>query len=143
MVQISSLLSSHCGKTIEQAINARPLVIAFRGHALDKVMRQHRVSKSDLNGALRKSGIWNISQIEVVIIEPTGDFTIYQRCQKPAGIEPEVLLEVPAYRRLVEHFDHDKMDDLKPGSKHNGQQGSTEEIKAAQETANDIAAQQA
>ncbi|ORX38233.1 hypothetical protein BD324DRAFT_620100 [Kockovaella imperatae] len=102
---ILSYMSSNYGSILEHAINAPPLVIAFRGRALDKVMAHHRVSKSDLNGALRRFGIWNISQIEAVIIEPTGEFTIYKQNDCPEGVNPEVLMDVPGYRRLVEHFD--------------------------------------
>lgn len=100
----SSQLSSRYGAIIEHALNAPPLVIAFRGKPLTKVMRHHRISTSDLNSAMRKAGIWNISQVECVIIEPTGDFAIYKRGDKPEGMEPEVLMDVPGYKRLVEHF---------------------------------------
>ena len=102
---LSSQLSSNYGDVLERAINAPPLVIAFRGRALDKVMHHHRVSRSDLNASMRKFGIWNISQVEAVIIEPTGDFSVYKQDDCPDGVVPEVLMAVPGYRRLVEHFD--------------------------------------
>lgn len=63
-----SLCSSNMGATFERIVASPPLVIAFRGHQLDKVMRQHRISKTDLNSALRKYGIWNIKEVECVII---------------------------------------------------------------------------
>jgi uncharacterized membrane protein YcaP (DUF421 family) len=56
------------GAMFERIVASPPLVIAFRGHQLDKVMRQHRISKTDLNSALRKYGIWNIKEVECVII---------------------------------------------------------------------------
>lgn len=113
----SSQMSSHYGLTLERALNSPPLVIAFRGKALRDVMRKHRISQTDLNSALRRENIWNIRQVEAVIIEPTGMFSIYKRDTKPDGLEPEVLMDVPGYRRLVEHFDQDE------GGRGGGQEG--------------------
>ena len=64
----SSLCSSNMGDHFERLIQSPPLVIAFRGKSLDKVMRQHRISRTDLNSALRKYQIWNIKEVECVII---------------------------------------------------------------------------
>jgi hypothetical protein len=68
-------------------------------------MRKHRISTTDLNGALRQRNIWHISEVEAVIIESTGNFSIYKRADMPTDIEPQVLLDVPGYRKLAEHFD--------------------------------------
>lgn len=56
------------GTFIERTIASPPLVIAFRGQALTKVMKIHRISTTDLNSALRKENIWHIKEIECVII---------------------------------------------------------------------------
>jgi uncharacterized membrane protein YcaP (DUF421 family) len=56
------------GNFLEHAIQSPPLVIAFRGQALTKVMKIHRISTTDLNSALRKEKIWNIKEVECVII---------------------------------------------------------------------------
>jgi uncharacterized membrane protein YcaP (DUF421 family) len=126
-------MSSHYGPTVEWCLNSPPLIIAFRGNSLDQVMRKHRISTSDLNGALRKKSIWHISEVEAVIIESTGNFSIYKRCDMREDIEPQVLLDIPGYRRLVEHFDQeqDKNADNERNGKNQDQQ--------AEETANDIA----
>lgn len=109
-------------------------------------MRNHRVSRTDLNGALRRANVWHISEIEAVIIEPTGSFSIYKRADRPDGVEPEVLLDVPGYRRLVEHFDEKKKEsvvNLVPGEKRNGKLGTDREVERARDAANDIAASEA
>ncbi len=41
------------------------LVVVFRGQMLEDVMRKHRISKNDLNGALRSAQVWNICEVEV------------------------------------------------------------------------------
>lgn len=65
-------------------------------------MRKHRVSHSDLNGALRKARIWSLRQVEAVIIEPTGDFSIFKTDDLPDGVSPDVLMDVPGYKKLYE-----------------------------------------
>lgn len=139
----------------EHAFNSPPLVIAFRGRALSKVMRKHRISQTDLNGALRREGIWHIKEVEAVIIEPTGSFSIYKRCNRPKDCDPEVLLDVPGYKRLVEHFDkedssseksekYDKtLTSLNPPIRKDGKLGTDQEVKKGREEANEIAAEEA
>ena len=68
-------------------------------------MRHHRISTSDLNLSLRAKGIWDIEDVEAVIIEPTGAFSIYKTCDRPEGAKAGVLMDVPAYRRLVDRFE--------------------------------------
>jgi len=141
------MMSTRLGERFEHAFNSPPLVIAFRGRALNKVMRQHRISKTDLNGAMRREGIWNIREVEAVIIEPTGTFSIYKRCDRPKDCDPEVLLDVPGYKSLVDHFDKDGSENdlhsLNPGMKKNGKGASDEEISKGREEANEIAADEA
>jgi uncharacterized membrane protein YcaP (DUF421 family) len=102
-------------------------------------MRRHRISTTDLNGALRQRNIWHISEVEAVIIESTGNFSIYKRSEMPKDMEPQVLLDVPGYQKLVEHFD---MEGKRSGAgKGQGQgQGTREE---QERSANEIAAKEA
>lgn len=79
-----------------------PLIIAFRGEALTKVMEKHRISEGDLYSALRQSQIWSINDVEVVAIEPTGKYTIYKRSQYPKEGDPDVILNIPGYKKLRE-----------------------------------------
>jgi len=104
-------------------------------------MRKHRISTSDLNGALRRRNIWHISEVEAVIIESTGSFSIYKRSEFPKDVEPQVLLDVPGYQKLVEHFENEN--DNRPGPGETGKgsgQGTTEHD---ERSANEIAAEEA
>lgn len=60
---------------------------------------------SDLNLSLRSKGIWDITFVEAVIIEPTGAFSIYRTRDRPENASAGVLMDVPAYRKLVERFE--------------------------------------
>jgi len=104
-------------------------------------MRKHRISTSDLNGALRRRNIWHISEVEAVIIESTGSFSIYKRSEFPKDVEPQVLLDVPGYQKLVEHFENENDNRSGPGEIGKGSgQGTTEHD---ERSANEIAAEEA
>lgn len=49
-----------------------PMVVAFRGHLLEGIMKKHRITEIDLYGSLRSAGIFNICEVEVVVV---GEFT--------------------------------------------------------------------
>ena len=69
-----------------------------------------------------------------MIIEPTGNFSVDKQADRPVDTDPEVVMDVLGYRRLVEHFDKGKeAKDLKTG----GGKGN------AVDTANKLAAQAA
>lgn len=100
-------------------------------------MRRHRISTTDLNGALRQRNIWHISEVEAVIIESTGNFSIYKRIDMPKDMEPQVLLDVPGYQKLVEHFDQEA--EASRSQKHDTQHSREEQERSA----NEIAAEEA
>ncbi|KAL8292491.1 hypothetical protein RQP46_001103 [Phenoliferia psychrophenolica] len=80
-----------------------PLIIVFRGEELSHVMRRNRISRKDLNAALRTAKVWNVSECEAVIIEPTGKWSVYLMANFPKDCEPDVLYDVPGYRAMCDN----------------------------------------
>jgi uncharacterized membrane protein YcaP (DUF421 family) len=107
---------THTGPRIERIFSSPPLLIAFQGHALKHVMRKHRISNGDLNGCLRAKAVWSIKDVEAVIIEANGLFSIYLIEDKPRGTELDVLMNVPAYRNLIERQRSDQEKQITGGS---------------------------
>lgn len=103
-------------------------------------MRKHRISTSDLNGALRQKNIWHISEVEAVIIESTGTFSIYKRSEFPKDVEPQVLLAVPGYQKLAEHFEQENNEGQGSHKEEGPGQGT---LSHEEESANAIAADEA
>lgn len=100
---ITSRLASSFKERLSWMLQGPPLVLVFRGEMLTKVMRNHRISTTDVRGALRSHGILNVSQVECVMIEANGAFSVFTRqTLRDTGVEPEVLMAVPAYRKLCE-----------------------------------------
>lgn len=100
---ITSWMASRFSGRLSWVFQSPPLVIAFRGAMLTKVMKKHRISSMDVNAALRQRGILNICQVECGIIEPNGTISIFTtKSLGDAEVEPDVLMAVPGYRVLCE-----------------------------------------
>ena len=100
---ITSTLASRFSGRCSWIFQSPPLVIAFRGMMLTKVMKNHRISRTDVNAALRQQGVLNICQVECAIIEPNGTISVFTAKElEDAKVEPDVLMAVPAYKALCE-----------------------------------------
>lgn len=100
---IISHITSHYKQRFEWIFSAPPLVVAFRGEFLRKTMAKHRISESDIYGALRQKGLLHIKQVEVVIIEANGAFSIFEmEAVKECKWGCSALMKVPAYKALYE-----------------------------------------
>ncbi|CAD0107919.1 unnamed protein product [Aureobasidium uvarum] len=83
-------------------LTSPPIMIAFRGKLLTKVMVRHRICLGDFYTSLRQKNILDVSEIECVFIEANGSFSIYTRKQVGNCKEVDVLLQVPSYKALCE-----------------------------------------
>jgi len=79
----TSYLCAHFPTHIGPLLSPKPLPLAFRGRMLTKAMMAHRVSVTDLYGALRTRGVWHLCEVELVVIEPNGMFSVYLRREYP------------------------------------------------------------
>lgn len=119
---ITSLVLSNSSPRIGWLFQGPPIVVAFRGEMLEKVMAKNRIAATDINGALRMQGIVNISQVECMMIEANGIFSlITQQAVRESGVTPDVLMAVPDYRRLCDEKGElgreDSKADGRPGNK--------------------------
>ena len=60
-------------------ISGRPIVIIQNGRLNQKEMRDLRFSLDDLMEQLRGSGIFDLSEVQLAIVETTGKLSIYQK----------------------------------------------------------------
>jgi uncharacterized membrane protein YcaP (DUF421 family) len=105
---VTSYASSNFRGRLERIFRGPPLVVAFRGKMLTKIMKNHRISPSDVYSAMRQQGILNISRVECAIIEANGNFSIFTTQQfKESEYEPTALQDVPAYCVLVDRYDEE------------------------------------
>ncbi|KAK6000634.1 hypothetical protein QM012_003359 [Aureobasidium pullulans] len=86
-------------------LTSPPIIIAFRGKLLTKVMVRHRICLGDFYASLRQKNILDVEELECVFIEANGSFSIYTRKQVGMGRKVGVLLQVPSYKALCDDAD--------------------------------------
>lgn len=66
----------------QRLIKAEPRLLFHRGQFLRGVMRAERVIEEEIYAAIRAQGIARLDQVEAVVLETDGSFTILQRPQQ-------------------------------------------------------------
>lgn len=56
--------------------DAEPALLYHRGAVVEEAMRRHRLTEKDLIGAVRKEGKGSLGEVEVIVLEPSGDFSV-------------------------------------------------------------------
>ncbi|MFD6859248.1 DUF421 domain-containing protein [Rhodococcus sp. NPDC060090] len=60
-------------------LTARPTVLVDHGVMLDAALREQRVSPGEVRQAIRASGIGDLAQVGVVVLETDGSFSVIDR----------------------------------------------------------------
>jgi len=53
-----------------------PALLYFRGEFVDAELRRQRVAKSEIRSAVRKNKLGSLDEVEAVVLEPSGDFSV-------------------------------------------------------------------
>jgi len=61
-----------------QAVTNPPALLYFRGEFIDQSMRRQRVRKSELESAVRKKKFGSLDEIEAIVLESSGDFSVIE-----------------------------------------------------------------
>jgi uncharacterized membrane protein YcaP (DUF421 family) len=57
-------------------LDVNPTLIAYRGQPVDRALRRHRLTESDVHNAVRESGRGSLADVEAVILQSDGNFTV-------------------------------------------------------------------
>lgn len=60
-------------------VGGRPVMVIFDGKLDPKAMKKLRLSLEDLTGALRQQGIFDLTEVQVAIVETGGKISVYQK----------------------------------------------------------------
>lgn len=101
---LTSFVGCRLPSRLEWMLSSPPLVIAFRGRLLTKVLTTHRISLCDFYTALRQKNVLSVKDVECVFIEANGSFSIYlkSQVQDVPLADRGVLLQVPGYKALCD-----------------------------------------
>ncbi|MEH6682369.1 MAG: YetF domain-containing protein [Sediminicola sp.] len=65
-------------KAIKNLITSSPTLIFYKGNFLEKVLKKERITVDEIYSASRKQGISTLDDIDMIILETTGDITLIQ-----------------------------------------------------------------
>lgn len=87
---IITWLSVRSGR-ISRFVKAEPDLLLHNGHFLDNQLRRSRVTRSEVEAAIREQGRGDVSDIAAVVLETDGSFSVIPSLpatrERPVGVE--------------------------------------------------------
>ncbi|WP_209125256.1 DUF421 domain-containing protein [Alkalihalobacillus sp. BA299] len=77
LAQITLSLLSLKNSTFEKIVQGSPIQLVKKGKLLMNGLRKARISKNELDEELRAKGFQSLKEVETVIIEPNGKFSVF------------------------------------------------------------------
>ncbi len=71
-------------KTLERWIEGRPEILIHNGKLSTEVMKREQLTHHELNAALRAAGVACVEEVQVAILENTGQITVHARKSRRA-----------------------------------------------------------
>ncbi|QPH38601.1 DUF421 domain-containing protein [Pedobacter endophyticus] len=75
---------------VKVVIGGKPTLLAYKGKILAKVLKAERITMQEIYVACRANSIFNLDEVEVIVLETTGDITVIS---KPGSAFPAQTLE--------------------------------------------------
>lgn len=65
-------------RRVERWIDGEPVELVRDGHLIEKAARRERVTRQELDTALRKEGVETLAEVRRAVVEPNGEITVIQ-----------------------------------------------------------------
>jgi uncharacterized membrane protein YcaP (DUF421 family) len=78
-------------KRFRELIKSEPRLLVSRGEVLDSAMREERVTRDEILSAARSSGYAGLTDLEAVILETDGSFSVIGTAREDRRAAVEVL----------------------------------------------------
>ena len=72
-------------KKVKKLVTGQPALLLYKGELLGDAMKHERITVEEIYMKARESGIANLEEIEVIVLETTGDITIISKIDKSNG----------------------------------------------------------
>lgn len=82
---------------LRQTFDGRPRIVLVHGEWIFEELRKTHLAKSDVRFAIRRAGIHRMDMVQCVILEPTGELSIFR---EGTPVDPELLRGVAGVDRL-------------------------------------------
>ncbi|WP_194972466.1 DUF421 domain-containing protein [Aquiflexum lacus] len=66
-------------KAVKTLITSSPSLIFYKGNFMHQAMKNERITEEEIYSAARLEGLSTLDEIEMIILETTGDITIIQK----------------------------------------------------------------
>ena len=66
-------------RTVKQLVRGQPVLLLYKGDVLGQVMKKQRITMEEIYMAGRANGIACLADIEVIVLETTGDLTVISK----------------------------------------------------------------
>lgn len=66
---------------VKTIVSGEPVMLLYKGALLSDIMKKERITLDEINVAARSSGASTLDEIEMVVLETTGDLTIILKNQ--------------------------------------------------------------
>lgn len=86
--------------TIRHIVKSEPTLLFHQGHMLGDALRSQRVTPEEVRAAMRTHGISQISEVEAVILETDGSFSILRVSSQPATTAHTDVTDYPPHSSL-------------------------------------------
>lgn len=70
--------------TIQRLVKSEPTLLFHQGQMLQSTLRSQRVTPEEVRSAMRSEGISQMSEVEAVILETDGSFSVLRITSQPA-----------------------------------------------------------
>lgn len=81
-------------KKVKNLITSKPVMLLFKGEVLCETLKKERITMEEIHMAARKKGMLSLKQIDVIVLETTGDLTIIKDMEEHRN---ETLKDVENY----------------------------------------------
>ena len=93
---------------IGKALRAKPTLLVYQGKYLEKEMRHERVSRGEIEGAVRRSGFSDLGQVWAVVLESNSELSVIgKREGEPLAVLRGVRGVPEEARKAIEAADQD------------------------------------
>lgn len=69
-------------KFVKRLITSSPALVFYKGHFLPKAMKKERLTVEDVYSAGRQKGLSSLEEVEMIILETTGEITIIKKLKQ-------------------------------------------------------------
>ncbi|MEO8109430.1 MAG: YetF domain-containing protein [Ginsengibacter sp.] len=83
-------------KQVKKIVSGQPALLLYKGELLWDAMKRERITIEEIYLSVRAKGIADLNEIEVIVLETTGDITVISKFEKNNG-HAETLKNVSGY----------------------------------------------